>query len=557
MGQSLWVGAGEKFAHLRDAVAASRDGDTIYVKAGTYYNDFATVTHDVRIVGVGGKAHFKATVNASNGKAILVTRADVEIENLEFSGAKVRDRNGAGIRHEKGDLTVRDSFFHDNQNGILVAPIPGADILIDGSTFLRNGTAGGRTHGIYVNEVESLTVTDSVFLETRIGHHVKSRALQTTVEGSRFSDRSDGTASYAIDLPNGGDGIIQDNVFEKGARSGNSIFISFGAEGPRKDNSLIVEDNSFVSHRPHGATVVRNATDDWVEMGANRYEGVKLVARGLHRSPAEASPNHDPVGFDDTASTVQGRPVVIPVLANDSDPDGDKLTVSGIGKPHHGEVTVGPDGSLLYRPDPKFTGDDRFSYTVKDAHGADDSASVTVSVTPAPPISGPRETGIAVSVQVSGDHYLGAPLMQLLVDGKPLGGPVAVTAHHDDGEWQDFVFRLDAGAAPGTLGVAFVNDAWGGTRETDRNLWVRQVVIEGETLTPEAATYHRFNGPEMQGQENMAWRGSLDFDIGTLLQAMRSAADTGSAAGEIHSSFISMESPDPGLHGFGLDVLDG
>src|SRR5262249_7161230 len=112
----LTVGTGEQFATLKDAVAASHDGDTVYVQAGTYVNDFATISTKIKIIGVGGMAHFVATQSPSNGKAFLVTQTDVTIDHLEFSGASVGAGNGAGIRYEGGKLTITNSYFHDNQD---------------------------------------------------------------------------------------------------------------------------------------------------------------------------------------------------------------------------------------------------------------------------------------------------------------------------------------------------------------------------------------------------------------------------------------------------------
>ncbi len=117
----LHVGPGG-FATLGAAVAAASNGDTICVAADTYANDFVTTSKNLTIRGVGGLAHFVQTVppgSQPNGKAFIVTSGNLTIEALEFSGAKVSDGNGAGIRYEGGTLTVRQSYFHDNQDGIL------------------------------------------------------------------------------------------------------------------------------------------------------------------------------------------------------------------------------------------------------------------------------------------------------------------------------------------------------------------------------------------------------------------------------------------------------
>ncbi|MDQ0966461.1 putative repeat protein (TIGR01451 family)/gliding motility-associated-like protein [Flavobacterium sp. W4I14] len=78
-----------------------------------------------------------------------------------------------------------------------------------------------------------------------------------------------------------------------------------------------------------------------------------------------------PKAVDDVAGTVANKPVTINVLAND-DPGNstlDKLTVEIVGQPQHGKVTVNPDGTITYTPNPGYTGDDAFIYRVKDAFG--------------------------------------------------------------------------------------------------------------------------------------------------------------------------------------------
>jgi hypothetical protein len=103
--------------------------------------------------------------------------------------------------------------------------------------------------------------------------------------------------------------------------------------------------------------------------------------------------NQTPVAEDDTASTVQDTPVDIAVLDNDSDPDGDTLTVVDVGIASDGTATT--DGSqVTYTPTAAFTGTATFTYTISDGD-LTDSATVTVIVgeeddttPPEPPIIG-------------------------------------------------------------------------------------------------------------------------------------------------------------------------
>ena len=92
------------------------------------------------------------------------------------------------------------------------------------------------------------------------------------------------------------------------------------------------------------------------------------------------SVNTAPSAANDTAATVQNTAVVIDVLANDSDGDGDTLTILSFDAPANGAVAENPNGTLTYTPDSGFFGVDTFSYTVSDGNGGSDTASVSVSV---------------------------------------------------------------------------------------------------------------------------------------------------------------------------------
>jgi VCBS repeat-containing protein len=94
------------------------------------------------------------------------------------------------------------------------------------------------------------------------------------------------------------------------------------------------------------------------------------------------SGNRPPDAVDDpNITTPQGKAVVINVLANDTDPDGDTLTVSQFSQGSRGTVTANPDGSLTYTPSSNFKGSDTFTYTISDGKGGTDTATVTITTT--------------------------------------------------------------------------------------------------------------------------------------------------------------------------------
>lgn len=91
------------------------------------------------------------------------------------------------------------------------------------------------------------------------------------------------------------------------------------------------------------------------------------------------SVNCPPDAVDDTATTVNGFPVTINVLANDSDPNGDSLTVTAVSDPPGGTAVNNGDGTVTYTPDcPVVIGTDTFTYTISDGNGGMDTATVTV-----------------------------------------------------------------------------------------------------------------------------------------------------------------------------------
>ena len=91
--------------------------------------------------------------------------------------------------------------------------------------------------------------------------------------------------------------------------------------------------------------------------------------------------NDPPNAVDDSATTRQGRAVTISVLANDTDVEGDSLTIDSVDNPQHGTAVIAGN-AVTYTPDADFSGTDRFDYRARDASDDSERARVTVVVTP-------------------------------------------------------------------------------------------------------------------------------------------------------------------------------
>lgn len=253
-------GTGQSFNRPSQAAKVARDGDVIEIRAGTYRGDVALWTqNNLTLRGVGGRVQLLANGKSVGGKAIWIIRGDnVTVENIEFVGARVRDRNGAGIRHEGNGLTIRNCGFFNNQNGILGGRSKRNDILVEYSEFARNGGGDGKTHNIYIGAARSLTFRYNSSHHAKVGHNLKSRAAKNIIENNLFFDDRTGNASYAIDLPSGGVGEIRHNLVQQGPKTENWNLISYGTENMlHRDNSLIVEGNILIDQQGKGGKLVR------------------------------------------------------------------------------------------------------------------------------------------------------------------------------------------------------------------------------------------------------------------------------------------------------------
>jgi hypothetical protein len=258
----LRVGTGKPFASVRAAAAAALDGAVIEIDAGTYNDDIVVWGQNhLTVRGVGGRAHIHGTAvipyvsgdPLQNGKGLwVVNGSNMRVENMEFSGARVTDQNGAGIRNSGGNLTICNGYFHDNENGFL-GEANGA-LTIEYTTFDNNGLgSAGYTHNVYVdggpNPGDKLVFRYNYSHHVHIGHLLKTRARENYVLYNRLSDEADGTSSYNIDVPNGGLTYVVGNLIQQGPNTDNPTMVSYGAEGlsSGRTHSLYVVNNTFVN----------------------------------------------------------------------------------------------------------------------------------------------------------------------------------------------------------------------------------------------------------------------------------------------------------------------
>ncbi len=190
--------------------------------------------------------------------------------------------------------------------------------------------------------------------------------------------------------------------------------------------------------------------------------------------------NDDPVAVDDADTTDEDTPVTIDVLANDSDVDGDSLSVASVTQPVNGLVTSGGT-NVSYTPNADFNGTDTFTYTIDDgAGGALDTATVTVTVTAVndPPIAGDdsattdEDTMVSVAVLTNDDDPVEGDTLSISsvttppANGSTLisGANIEYTPNPNFNGADSFVYEIDdgnGGTASATVNITVnsINDA--------------------------------------------------------------------------------------------------
>ncbi|HJT97845.1 MAG TPA: Ig-like domain-containing protein, partial [Rhodanobacteraceae bacterium] len=288
--------------------------------------------------------------------------------------------------------------------------------------------------------------------------------------GLSYQDGDDGasanTFSLGLDTPLGTRGwglsALAEHVSKRGSLDGDNeddrlaVFLryEFGSHGSFLPTSQ-VEDPAWISRslaRPSSAhpRVVES------------YRTKKTENVAVTRGPKQYT-NRFPIAGNDSAAVLAGSAVTIAALANDSDPDGDPLTIASVAAPAHGTASIA-GASINYTPAAGFTGTDTFRYTIADGHGGTASAdvSVTVGALPnRPPQAAPDRANTAfgrpVTISVlANDSDPDGNALSIVAITQPFGGSVAIEGT-----------RLVFTPSPGFSGTArftyTIDDGHGGT----------------------------------------------------------------------------------------------
>jgi hypothetical protein len=257
---------GFDFSTLSAAVNSEMSGNSylITMAPGTYQNDFSVVLQPTDIEATGPGVVLQATM--TNDQGIIETFAPLTVNGLTITGAMasagsggpaaaIRDHNDGG-----GNLIVSNSLIENSQNGIETSSASGQthleNVSISNDNFVGDGSSLGPGHAVYIGDAATADIINSTFCGTVSGHDIKSRALSTTVTGSTMYIAATGTAgagcstagstSAGVDLPNGGVGVIQNDMIIQGTNNSNGALVIYGGESPfNSPASLDVSGTTF------------------------------------------------------------------------------------------------------------------------------------------------------------------------------------------------------------------------------------------------------------------------------------------------------------------------
>ncbi|MGH1375143.1 MAG: Ig-like domain-containing protein [Alphaproteobacteria bacterium] len=245
------------------------------------------------------------------------------------------------------------------------------DLLIENIEFIFPGSGND-----IVNIASTTHVLGDMIIATAGGDDIVwSNSGNDIIDGSLGNDILHGGPGH--DTITGGD----DNDIITGGQGDDNINGGSGVDVAIYTGAFA---NYTIADNAGTLTVTDNVGTDGVDT-VNAVETLVFVD-GLYQGgvfvPNVPATNDKPVLGKDSTTVDEDGSVIINVLANDSDPDGDALSVTSVGGVNHGVAVINTDGTITYTPNADFFGEESFYYTVTDARGETATQRVNVTIDP-------------------------------------------------------------------------------------------------------------------------------------------------------------------------------
>ncbi len=337
---------------------SNADGTPDFIQISTYDANDNLLTQSVDLNGDGTPEFF------SNFTYIFDANGNVLMKSEDFDGDSLPDRIESFDAN--GNLLTKS----EDRNG------DNRPDFIDTFTYDANGNILTESFDLQGDGVPERSKTFTYDANDNVLTQSEDQNGDGTPEiSTSFTyDASGNLLTEFEEFTNGRPGNIRTFTYDA---NGNLLTESFdfGADGtPNSIESFTYDANG-------------NLLTETVDFGA---DGALESITTYTYTAVSPQGNRSPYAIDDSASTIVGNTVTINVLGNDSDPDGDALSLSSLNAQPiasgqtidttNGSVTLRPDGQLSFAPNAGFVGNETFSYQVDDGNGGEDTAQVQVAV---------------------------------------------------------------------------------------------------------------------------------------------------------------------------------
>ena len=525
------------------------DGDTLSVTAGTY-----DTTHGTLVLAENGDFTYTPDAGYTGedtfGYAVTDGNGGVDVADVTFTVTNVNDAPVA-----------TDDTFTGDEDAAIIGNVLTNDTDADGDALTATAGTYATAEGGSVTIAEDGTFTytpaenfngqDSFTYEVTDGAESDTGTVTLTV-----NPVNDAPVANDDTFTGSEDSMIAGNVLTNDADiDGDTLSVTAGTYATAEGGSVTIASNGMFTYTPAADFAGEDTFTYEVSDGSASDTGtVTLTVNPI---------NDGPVAADDAYSVAEDGSVSGNILDNDTDADGDTLSVTaGTYDTTHGTLVLAENGDFTYTPDAGYTGEDTFGYAVTDGNGGVDVADVTFTVTnvnDAPVATDDTFTGdedaaiignvLTNDTDADGDALTATAGTYATAEGGSVtiaeDGTFTYTPAENFNGQDSFTYEVTDGAESDTgtvtLTVNPVNDAPVANDDTFTgsedsmiagNVLTNDADIDGDTLSVTAGTYATAEGGSVTIASNgmFTYTPAADFageDTFTYEVSDGSASDTG------------------------------
>jgi hypothetical protein len=377
-----------------DSATVMEDG---FVLVDVLANDSDPDGDALAIIGVGAPVHGTAVVEAGR----IRYQPDVDFAGTDAFTYTVTDTFGnqatatvavtvEGVNDAPSIPPVADYAVVDGVRFTL--EIPASDVEGDPLTFTLDQAPPGATIDPVTGRIEWTATgvgTDVPFVVTvRDGEAQTSVTFRVTVLPTGGGNRSPLAANDTVSLDQNSS-VLVDVLANDLDPDGDALTV---LEAGMAAHGTVVLEDGLIRYTPSigyvGADSFTYVVGDG--RGGSASATVEVAVRDA------VLPNRPPIAEDDAMTVTEDGTVLIDVLGNDTDPDGDALEIVSVSAPLHGTAVL-EDNRIRYTPSVNYHGTDELVYVVRDGRGGEDTARVAINVTPVNDLPVARDDSASVA----------------------------------------------------------------------------------------------------------------------------------------------------------------